>query len=117
MGKKIYIGNISFQAGEEELKALFLTIGKVESVKIINDLQTGLSRGFGFIEMASEEDAVKAISDLNGKEFMGKSIIVNEARPQGQRERTGFGGRRSGYNRDRSGFGRDRGQGSRKGRR
>ncbi len=115
MGKKLYVGNIPFRAGEEELKDFFSTIGEVESVKIIIDSQTGQSRGFGFVEMSSEEDAKKAIADLNGKTFMGKTIVINEARSQRQREMRGFGGERGNYGRGRGGF--DRGPGRRKERR
>lgn len=116
MGKKLYVGNIPFNAEEEELKNLFATIGEVESVKIIIDSQTGQSRGFGFVEMATEEDAAKAIAELNGKTLNDKAIVVNEARPQKPRERSGFGGG-GGYNKDRGGFGRGKGTGFRKGRR
>ncbi|KPK02308.1 MAG: RNA-binding protein [Nitrospira bacterium SG8_35_4] len=103
MGKKLYVGNIPFQASDEELTEFFSSVGQVESVKIIIDMQTGQSRGFGFIEMATEDDAVKAISELNGKSFMDKTLVVNEARPQRAREKRGFGsgggggGGRGGY--------------------
>jgi RNA recognition motif-containing protein len=117
MGKKLYVGNIPFQAKEGELTDFFSTIGEVESVKIIINLQTGQSRGFGFVEMASEEDARKAISDLNGTTFMEKTIVVNEARPQKPRERGGFGGNKGNYDKGRGGFDRGRGTGHRKGRR
>jgi RNA recognition motif-containing protein len=117
MGKKLYVGKIPFQAGEEELKDYFSKIGEVESVKIITDLQSGQSRGFGFVEMVSEEDAGKAISELNDTSFLGKNIVVSEARPQKSRERTRFGGGKSPYDRDRGGFGRGKGAGHRKGRR
>jgi RNA recognition motif-containing protein len=92
MGKKLYVGNIPFQASDEELTEFFSSVGQVDSVKIIIDMQTGQSRGFGFIEMATEDDAVKAISELNGKSFMDKTLVVNEARPQRAREKRGFGG-------------------------
>jgi RNA recognition motif-containing protein len=118
MGKKLYVGNIPYQAEENELKDFFSAIGEVESVKIIIDLQTGHSKGFGFVEMASEEDAKKAISDLNGTTFMGKTVVINEARPQKPRERGSFGGGRGGYDKGgRGGFGRDRGPGHQRGRR
>lgn len=117
MGKKLYVGNIPFRAREEELKELFSTIGDVESVKIITDSQTGRSRGFGFVEMSSEEDAMKAIADLNGKTFMEKSLIVNEARPQKQYEARGYGRGRGDYGRGRGALGKTRGSGHRKGRR
>lgn len=115
MGKKLYVGNIPYQAEEKELQDFFATIGEVESVKIIIDQQTGHSKGFGFVEMASEEDAKRAISDLNGTSFMGKTVLVNEARPQQPRERDRFGGGRG--DKGRGGFGRDRGPGYQRGRR
>ncbi len=117
MGKKLYMGSIPFDATEDNLKELFSSIGEVESVKIITDAYTGKSKGFGFIEMASEEDAKKAIADLHGTTFMERTIIVNEARPQKPRERGDFGGGRGNYDRDRGGFGRGKGSGHRKGRR
>jgi cold-inducible RNA-binding protein len=109
MGKKLYVGSISFKATEESLQELFSSIGEVESVKIITDQDTGRSKGFGFIEMSSEEDAKKAIEQLNGKDFMERALIVNEARPQQPREKRSFGGGRGGYGQGSgSGYGRDR---------
>ena len=109
MGKKLYVGSISFNATEESLQDLFSSIGEVESVKIITDRDTGRSKGFGFIEMSSEEDAKKAIEQLNGTKFMERDLIVNEARPQQPRERRGLGGGRGGFGQGRgSGYGRDR---------
>ncbi|MBI5098191.1 MAG: RNA-binding protein [Nitrospirae bacterium] len=117
MGKKLYVGSIPFQASEEALRELFAAIGEVESVKIITDAQTGQSKGFGFVEMATEEDAGKAISDLNGTSFMERTIVVNEARPQQPRERGGYGGGRGNNDRSRGGFGGGRGTGQSRGRR
>ncbi len=114
MGKKLYIGTIPFKATEDDLKKLFSNIGEVESVKIITDAYTGYRKGFGFIEMVSDEDAEKAIAALNGTTFMERTIVVNEARPQKPRERRGSGGGKGYHDRDRSGFG--RGTGYRKGR-
>ena len=115
MGKKLYVGSIPFNATEEALRELFTSIGEVESVKIITDPDTRRSKGFGFVEMSSAEDAKKAIEQLNGKEFMERSLTVNEARPQQPREGRGFGGGggggRGGYGQGRgsgSGYGRDR---------
>ncbi|NCO68327.1 MAG: RNA-binding protein [Nitrospirae bacterium CG_4_10_14_0_8_um_filter_41_23] len=110
MGKRLYVGGISFNATEESLRDLFSSIGEVESVKVITDRDTGRSKGFGFIEMSSEEDAKKAIEQLNGKTFMERVLIVNEARPQQQRERRGFGGGgRGGFGQGGgSGYGRSR---------
>ncbi len=98
--KKIYIANISYKATEEDMKELFSKIGEVESVKIITDAYTGQPKGFGFIEMVSEEDAKKAIEELNGTTFMERTLSVAEARPQ-RRERRGFEGKRGGHGRDR----------------
>ncbi|MBI5098915.1 MAG: RNA-binding protein [Nitrospirae bacterium] len=110
MGKKLYVGSIPFTATEEDLSNLFSTIGEVESVKIITDQATGRSKGFGFVEMTTEEDAKRAIDDLNGKSFMERSIVVNEARPQQPREKRGFGGGgRGGFDRGRGGAGGGRG--------
>ncbi len=92
-GKKIYVGNISFKASEEDLRELFSQSGQVESVKIITDKHTGNPKGFAFVEMATEEDAGKAINALNGTTFMDRTLSVAEARPQQPRER-GFGGGR-----------------------
>lgn len=87
----IYVGNFPFGASQDELKALFEEYGHVESAKLIIDRETGRSRGYGFIEM-SENIARKAIAELNGAEFMGKEITVNEAKP---RERSnGYGNRK-----------------------
>ena len=94
MEKKIYVGNISFKATEDDIRALFSKSGEVESVKIITDMQTGNPKGFGFVEMATSEDAQKAIEALNGLMFMERTLTVNEARPQQPRDRRsgGFGG-------------------------
>lgn len=105
MGKRLYVGNLSYRATEEGLRELFGQAGQVSSVKIITDAATGRSKGFGFVEMASDEEGEKAISELNGKHYMERTLNVSEARPQAQRERSGgrsgFGGAR-GRDRDRS---------------
>jgi cold-inducible RNA-binding protein len=85
MNLKLYVGNIPFGASEEDLKKLFLEVGEVQSVKIVTNSYSGRPRGFGFVEMASQEDAKKAISTLNGKTLMDRALIVNEARPQKKR--------------------------------
>ncbi len=82
MSQKLYVGNLPFGASEEALKTLFTEAGTVESVKIIVDTYSGRSRGFGFVEMASKEEGEKAISLLNGKTFMERALVVNEAKPQ-----------------------------------
>jgi RNA recognition motif-containing protein len=96
--KKIYVGNIPYNASEEDLRELFSECGEVESIKIMKDQFTGGSKGFGFIEMANENDAKKAIATLQGRDLKGKSLTVAEARPQQKRqERQGFNNRGSGY--------------------
>ncbi|HWR59441.1 MAG TPA: RNA-binding protein [Thermodesulfovibrionales bacterium] len=110
MGKKLYVGNISFQASEDDLRELFSKSGEVVSAKLITDAATGRARGFGFVEMGSDAEAQKAISTLNGTAFMERNIIVSEAKPQERRERGGGGG---GGMRDRGGFGNRRSGGRR----
>ncbi|MDI7261920.1 MAG: RNA-binding protein [Thermodesulfobacteriota bacterium] len=82
MELKLYVGNLPFGASEEALKNLFAEAGTVQSVKIVVDTYSGRSRGFGFVEMASTAEAEKAISLLNGRTFMERALIVNEAKPQ-----------------------------------
>jgi RNA recognition motif-containing protein len=103
--KNIFVGNLSFNTNEDELRTLFEPFGQVDRISIMTDRDTGRSRGFGFVEMASNEDGEKAITALNGSQVGGRTINVNEARPK--TERTGGGG---------GGGGRDRGdRGSRGG--
>ena len=108
----IYVGNISHSVSEDTLKELFEKIGPVESVKMITDKFTGQPRGFGFVQMASSEDAQKAIAELNGYELEGRKIVANEAREKEERSSGGFnrggGAGRSGGFGGRSGGGRDR---------
>jgi RNA recognition motif-containing protein len=95
MGRKLYVGNLPFSATEEALGTKFSEHGKVESVKLITDRDTGQSKGFGFIEMGSDAEANAAIAALNGVDFGGRAIKVNEAKPQTKRTgggRSGFGG-------------------------
>lgn len=87
MEKKLYIGGIPYSSSEESISAAFSQAGSVVSVKIITDKMTGRSKGFGFVEMASPEDAQRAIDMFNGKEFEGRTITVNEARPLENRSR------------------------------
>ncbi|MEW6569778.1 MAG: RNA-binding protein [Nitrospirota bacterium] len=87
MSKRLYVGNISFKATEEDVRNLFSQMGEVVSVKLIKDTATGRLRGFGFVEMASNEDAQRAIAKLNGNDFMDRSLVVNEAKPQEKREK------------------------------
>ena len=90
---KLYVGNISFTTTNQDLNDLFGQVGTVESANIIEDRETGRSRGFGFVEMASREDGEKAIEELNGKDFGGRELKVNEAKPQENRGGGGGGGR------------------------
>jgi cold-inducible RNA-binding protein len=78
----IYVGNLSFQASEEELEALFGNYGEVTSVKIMTDRETGRSRGFAFVEMANDDDARQAIEDLHESEYKTRNLVVNEAKPR-----------------------------------
>ena len=94
---KIYVGNLSFQTTNQDLNDLFGAIGTVESANIIEDRETGRSRGFGFVEMASADDAERAIAEFNGKEVDGRTLKVNEAKPQENRGGYGGGGGRGGY--------------------
>ena len=89
MKKKLYVGNLSFQTTEAEVKELFGQSGPVETVRIITDRDTGRSKGFGFVEM--EEGADHAIAQLNGKDFNGRALTVNEARPMASRDSSGGG--------------------------
>jgi RNA recognition motif-containing protein len=95
--RKMYVGNIAYNATEEDLKELFSEFGEIESLKIMKDQFTDRSKGFGFIEMVNENDAKKAMATLNGKDFKGKSLKVAEAIPQQKRQ--GFDNRGSGYGR------------------
>jgi len=107
MESKLYVGNLSYNATEEELQSLFAQAGTVKSVTVVKDRETGRARGFAFVEMGSEADAQKAISILNGSNFMERALTVNLARP---REERGGGGRGGGFdnrrdNRSRGGGG------------
>jgi RNA recognition motif-containing protein len=108
MSKRIYVGGLPFKTTEEEMNTLFATYGQVSSAKIISDKFSGQSRGFGFVEMANDAEADAAIEKLNGADFGGRKLTVNEARPMEARPRTGgFGGGRDGGGRggDRGGRG------------
>lgn len=83
MSKKLYVGNLSWNVTEDDLKQLFATMGEVASVSIILDRDTGRSRGFGFVEMADDKGTKKAAERLNRKEFKGRRLVVNEAKPEG----------------------------------
>ena len=100
--KNIFVGNLSFNTGEEELRQVFEAYGSVDRVSIMTDRDTGRSRGFGFVEMTNNDDGEKAIAGLNGSQVGGRTINVNEARPKG--DRPGGGGGGGGF-RDRGGRG------------
>lgn len=89
---KLYVGNLSFQTSSQDLEALFAGIGTVESASVVEDRETGRSRGFGFVEMANQADGEKAIADLDGQDFAGRNIKVNEAKPREDRGSRGSGG-------------------------
>ena len=106
--KNVFVGNLSFQTTESELRALFEPFGEITRIQLMTDRDTGRSRGFAFVEMTNDEEAAKAIAALNGKEVDGRALNVNEARPKPERSgpsgpRGGGGGRgggRGGYSRD-----------------
>ena len=90
--KNIFVGNLSFNTNEDELRQLFEPFGQVDRVSIMTDRDTGRSRGFGFVEMTNNEDGDKAITALNGQQIGGRTINVNEARPKTERSSGGGGG-------------------------
>jgi RNA recognition motif-containing protein len=91
MAAKLFVGNLSYQATEEDLRELFQQAGTVQSVRIITDQFTGRPRGFGFVEMTTKEEAERAIEQLNGRLFRDRNLVVNEARPQPARSERGGG--------------------------
>jgi RNA recognition motif-containing protein len=98
MATKLFVRSLSYNTTEASLEELFAAIGKVVSAKIIMDRDTNRSKGFGFVEMSSDEEAAKAIKELDGKELDGRAIAVSEARPrEDNRERRSFGGGNGGY--------------------
>jgi len=105
MAMKLYVGNLSFQTSSEELQQLFAQAGTVESASVVEDRDTGRSRGFGFVEMASKEDGEKAIQQFNGTDLNGRNLTVNEARPREDRGNRGGGGGRGGFGGNRGGGG------------
>ena len=113
MSKRIYVGGLPFSTTEAEMNTLFAPLGAVTSAKLITDRDTGQSRGFGFVEMANDAEATTAIEKLNGTDFGGRKLTVNEARPMESRPRTGGfgGGDRGGRGGDRGGRGQGGGYG------
>jgi cold-inducible RNA-binding protein len=97
--KNIFVGNMSFQTTESDLRALFEPFGQVTRIHVVNDRETGQPRGFAFVEMAKDEEGIKAISDLNGKEVAGRALRVNEATPKADRgsRNSAFGQRGGGH--------------------
>src|SRR5204862_7144012 len=112
MATKLYVGNLSFRTTSEDLREAFASVGTVESATVIEDRDTGRSRGFGFVEMATPEEAAAAIEQFNGKDRGGRNLTVNEAKPGADRG-AGGGGGRGGYGGGGGGYGgggeRDRG--------
>ncbi|HEY0459284.1 MAG TPA: RNA-binding protein [Pyrinomonadaceae bacterium] len=109
MSTKLYVGNLSFNVSSDDLFEHFSQAGKVESANVVEDRETGRSRGFGFVEMSSEDEATSAISQFNGSEFDGRNLVVNEARPRDNNG--GGGGGRGGYGGGGGGRGGNRGGG------
>ncbi len=111
MGKKLYVGNLTYDMTSSTLQALFAAHGTVESAEVIMDRETGRSKGFGFVEMSSDQEAQAAIAALNGKDNGGRALKVNEAKPREPRSGGGYGGGgggRGGYGGGRGGGGRGR---------
>ena len=92
MGKKLYVGNMSFDTSSTDLEQMFAAHGTVESAQVISDRDTGRSMGFGFVEMSSDAEAQTAIDALNGQDCQGRALKVNEAKPRPERSSGGYGG-------------------------
>lgn len=95
MAQKLYVGNLPYSVADSDLESLFAAHGTVQSAQVIMDRDTGRSKGFGFVEMSSNDEAQAAISALNGKDVDGRTLTVNEARPREERRPMGGGGKRS----------------------
>ena len=108
MGSRLYVGNLPYSATEDQLTELFGRVGKVDNVRVMRDMATGRARGFAFVEMASDEDAQKAISQFHAHQMDGRALVVNEARPKPE---GGFGGGGNSRGGGRGGGGYDRGGG------
>jgi RNA recognition motif-containing protein len=106
MGKKLYVGNLTYGVGDSDLEQMFAAHGNVQSAQVIMDRDSGRSKGFGFVEMGSDQEAQAAIAALNGKEMDGRTLTVNEARPREDRGSGGYrGGRSSSGGGNRGGYG------------
>ncbi len=92
MGRKLYVGNLPYETGESDLQSLFGQIGPVDSVQVMRDMATGRARGFAFVEMTNEDDARRAVTELNERQLNGRALTVNEARPKPAGPRGDFGG-------------------------
>ncbi|MBI4054876.1 MAG: RNA-binding protein [Elusimicrobia bacterium] len=103
MGKRLYVGSLPFDVTEDQLRSMFTACGQVANAKLITDKYSGQSKGFGFVEMSSDEEAQAAIQKLNGSTVGTRSIVVNEARPMEDRSKGGFGGGRGGFGGGRGG--------------
>src|ERR1700683_788497 len=119
MGSKLYVGNLSYNVASSDLEQLFSPHGTVQSAEVIADRESGRSKGFGFVQMGSDQEAAAAIAALNGKEHEGRALTVNEARPREERPRGGGGGGggggRGGYGGGGGGRGGERGGGGGRG--
>ena len=109
MGTKLYVGNLSYGVNKDDLQQMFAAHGTVTSAQVITDRETQRSKGFGFVEMGTEQEAQAAIAALNGKNVDGRALTVNEARPQEPRSGGGFGGQRRGPGSGRGAYGPGRG--------
>jgi RNA recognition motif-containing protein len=102
MGRRLYVGNLPYSTSEDQLTELFSQAGKVETVRVMRDMATGRARGFAFVEMGTDEEAQRAITELHEHKLEGRALVVNEARPKPE---GGFGGGGGGGGRGRGGFG------------
>src|SRR5688572_13158549 len=102
MGRRLYVGNLPYSTSEDQLTELFSRAGKVDNVRVMRDMATGRARGFAFVEMSSDDEAQKAITELHEHQLDGRALVVNEARPKPE---GGFGGGGGGGGRGRGGFG------------
>ncbi len=108
MGRKLYVGNLPYEIGETELQDFFAKVGQVESVRVMRDMATGRARGFAFVEMATDEEAQKAVAELNQAQLGGRTLAVNEARPKPEFSGGGGFGGGGGGGRGKGGGGRRR---------